>query len=87
MAQLPHSSLPGQHRHRAYGLVNRVPLTLPDCYDGPQESCSREFMQGFVRERAAVVGDFSEKCEVDYNNSTDVLNIYTRNTTGKAVGK
>jgi acid phosphatase len=68
-------------------LVNRVPLTLPDCYDGPQESCSREMMQGFVRERAAVVGEFSERCSVDYSNSTDVLSIYTRNTTGKAVGR
>ncbi|KAM0718900.1 hypothetical protein Q7P37_005972 [Cladosporium fusiforme] len=68
-------------------LVNRVPLTLPDCYDGPQESCSREMMQGFVRERAGVVGEFSEKCNVDYGNSTDVLNIYTRDTEGKTVGK
>lgn len=68
-------------------LVNRVPLTLPDCFDGPQESCSREMMQGFIRERAGVVGEFSEVCDVDYNNSTDVLNIYTTNTTGKAVGR
>lgn len=68
-------------------LVNRVPLTLPDCYDGPQESCSREMMQGFVRERAGVVGEFSEKCNVDYDNSTNVLNIYSRDTEGVAVGK
>lgn len=68
-------------------LVNRVPMTLPDCYDGPQESCSREMMQGFVRERANVVGEFSEKCMVDYGNSTDVLNIYTRDTNGTTVGK
>lgn len=68
-------------------LVNRVPLTLPDCYDGPQESCSREKIQGYVRERAGVVGEFSEVCGVDYQNSTDVLSIYTRNLTGQTVGK
>lgn len=68
-------------------LVNRVPLTLPDCYDGPQESCSFEKMQGYVRERAGVVGEFGEKCNVDYKNSTDVLSIYSRNVTGQTVGK
>ena len=68
-------------------LVNRVPLTLPDCYDGPQESCSKEMMQGYVRERAAVVGEFGEVCKVDYQNSTDILNIYTRDTNGTTVSK
>lgn len=68
-------------------LVNRVPLTLPDCYDGPQESCSKEMMQGYVRERAGVVGEFGEACNVDYKNSTDILNIYTRDTNGTAVSK
>jgi acid phosphatase len=68
-------------------LVNRVPLTLPDCYDGPQESCSKEMMQGYVRERAGVVGEFGEVCKVDYQNSTDILNIYTRDTNGTTVSK
>jgi len=68
-------------------LVNRVPLTLPDCYDGPQESCSKEMMQGFVRERAGVVGEFDELCNVDYSNSTNILNIYTRDTNGTTVSK
>jgi acid phosphatase len=68
-------------------LVNDSPQTLPDCFDGPLESCSAGGLKDFVQKRAAVVGTYTEKCGVDYNNSTNVLSIYSQNTTGKAVGR
>ncbi|KAK6437680.1 hypothetical protein LTR95_006124 [Oleoguttula sp. CCFEE 5521] len=67
-------------------LVNRSPQTLPSCYDGPAESCSAKGMETFLRGRTEVVGEYSERCGVDYSNSTDVLSIYTANVTGKASG-
>lgn len=68
-------------------LVNQSPQTLPTCYDGPLESCSAAGMQDFLRRRAEIFGGYSERCGVDYGNSTDSLSIYSRNVTGKAVGR
>ena len=68
-------------------LVNQSPQTLPGCYDGPLESCSAAGMADFLRSRTEMFGGFSEACSVDYDNSTDVLSIYARNLTGKAVGR
>ncbi|KAK6434973.1 hypothetical protein LTR95_008841 [Oleoguttula sp. CCFEE 5521] len=68
-------------------LVNRSPQTLPSCYDGPAESCSAKGMETFLQGRTEVVGEYSERCGVDYSNSTDVLSIYTANDMGEAVGR
>ena len=66
-------------------LLNNSPQTLPDCFDGPLESCFPAGMRRLVLERANMFGDFGNICEVDYRNSTDVLSIHSRNLTGQAV--
>ncbi|KAK4165511.1 histidine phosphatase superfamily [Cladorrhinum sp. PSN259] len=58
-------------------LFNNGPQQLPGCGDGPGTSCSREAFQGYLQQRIDLFGGFSEKCGVDYGNSTDVLSIYT----------
>ncbi|KAK0625404.1 histidine acid phosphatase [Bombardia bombarda] len=70
-------------------LVNSAPQELPDCDDGPGTSCSRAGFEGYVQGRAALFGGFSDKCGVDYGNSTDVLTIYTdpKVGNGTVVGK
>jgi hypothetical protein len=69
-------------------LVNRSPQTLPGCFDGPLESCSAAGMKALLGERGRSFGDFSTICDVDYNNPTNVLDIYSQtNATGKTVGK
>ncbi|KAK4217437.1 putative histidine acid protein [Rhypophila decipiens] len=70
-------------------LVNGAPQELPDCADGPGTTCSREGFSSYVQARAGMFGGFSEKCGVDYDNSTDVLTIYTdqRFGNGTKVGK
>ena len=57
-------------------LVNDAPQTFEGCRSGPGESCSEDKLGDFLAERAAVVGNFGEMCQVDYTNSTDVLRIY-----------
>lgn len=68
-------------------LVNNSPQTLPDCYDGPLESCSAAKMQQFVQERGDVLGSFTEVCQPKYDNSTDVMSVYTQKMNGQTVGK
>ncbi|KAK3674053.1 hypothetical protein LTR78_005900 [Recurvomyces mirabilis] len=68
-------------------VVNQSPQTLPDCYDGPLESCSASGMQKLVQKRGEMFGNFSAACGVTYDNTTDVLSIYSRNLTGRSVGK
>lgn len=58
-------------------LVNRSPQTLPDCYDGPSESCSGAGFADFVKARGELVGSFGDACGVDYKNSTDIMSFYT----------
>jgi acid phosphatase len=57
-------------------LVNSAPQPLVGCADGPGESCSRSSFVDFMAQRAEMFGDFSQACDVDYSNSTDVLSIY-----------
>lgn len=57
-------------------LVNSAPQALPDCTDGPGTSCSREKFEIYLEKRADIFSEFSEKCGVEYDNSTDVLSIY-----------
>ncbi|KAM7207926.1 putative histidine acid protein [Naviculisporaceae sp. PSN 640] len=70
-------------------LVNSAPQELPYCNDGPGTTCSRDGFSAYVQERAAMFGGFSEKCGVEYDNSTDVLTIYTdpKFGNGTKVGK
>lgn len=57
-------------------LVNDSPQQLDDCSDGPGESCAAVNMTSWLAGRASIVGDYGTACEVDYNNSTDILSIY-----------
>ncbi|KAK5957818.1 hypothetical protein OHC33_001007 [Knufia fluminis] len=70
-------------------LVNNAPQTLPDCHDGPAESCSSAGLQSWLAGRAALFEGFSEKCNVSYSNSTDQVSFYTDSSVGNGttVGK
>ncbi|KAF9735569.1 histidine acid phosphatase [Paraphaeosphaeria minitans] len=57
-------------------LVNQSPQQLPNCSDGPGESCSKSAFQDFVSRRGDEFGSFTEKCQPEYTNSTDILTIY-----------
>ncbi|ORY57874.1 histidine acid phosphatase [Pseudomassariella vexata] len=57
-------------------LVNRAPQALPGCTDGPGTSCSESGFLKFLQEREAMFGGFSERCQVDYDNSTDTVSFY-----------
>jgi acid phosphatase len=57
-------------------LVNQSPQQLPDCADGPGESCSRSAFKKWIGERGEMFGGYTEKCKPDFKNSTDVLTIY-----------
>jgi len=62
--------------------VNNVPQTLPECHDGPAESCSASGLQSWLAGRAAMFEGFSEKCNVSYSNSTDQVAFYTDSSAG-----
>jgi hypothetical protein len=68
-------------------LVNRSPQTLPDCFDGPAESCSATGFEDFVQQRGVLYGDFGRACGVEYDNSTDVVSFYQSDTKGETVGR
>ena len=70
-------------------LVNSAPQPLPDCSDGPGTSCSRRDFEKYVQGRVERFSGFSKECGVDYDNSTDVLNIYSDPAIGNGtlVGK
>jgi hypothetical protein len=58
-------------------LVNDSPQTLDGCRSGPRESSSAEDIGSWLSGGAEVVGDYGTMCQVDYSNSTDILNIYS----------
>ncbi|KAI1277685.1 histidine acid phosphatase [Xylaria sp. FL0933] len=70
-------------------LVNSAPQPLTDCADGPGASCSRKGFETYIQDRVDAFQGFSAKCGVDYDNSTDVLSIYTDLDSGNGtlVGK
>lgn len=72
-------------------LVNNAPQQLPGCGDGPGTSCSRSAFEEFLGERVEASGPYSATCDTasEYDNSTDVLTIYTDNGAGNGtlVGK
>ncbi|KAJ4286746.1 hypothetical protein N0V90_012998 [Kalmusia sp. IMI 367209] len=57
-------------------LVNQSPQQLPGCDDGPGVSCSKAKFQDFISSRGEELGSFTEKCQPEYDNSTDILTIY-----------
>jgi len=63
----------GQY-HRV--LVNNAPQPLPDCTDGPGESCSIARMKAYIGQRKTLLGGFSQMCGVMYANTTDTLGVY-----------
>jgi len=68
-------------------LVNNSPQTLPDCHDGPAESCSAGKLQTYLAERAAMFEGYSQKCNQTYSNSTDYVTFYNNQDNGTVVGK
>ncbi|KAK6949819.1 hypothetical protein Daesc_008140 [Daldinia eschscholtzii] len=70
-------------------LVNSAPQPLPNCADGPGTTCSRAGFEQYLQERIDMFQGYSERCGVDYDNSTDSLTIYTDSKVGNgtAVGK
>ncbi|KAI0016097.1 histidine acid phosphatase [Xylariomycetidae sp. FL0641] len=70
-------------------LVNNSPQPLPDCADGPGTSCSRGAFETYIQDRVDKFQGFSQACNVDYDNSTDIMSIYTdaKEGNGTAVGK
>lgn len=57
-------------------LVNQDPHPLA-CVDGPGESCSKGAFESFIQERGMLFGGYTEKCQPDYSNSTNILTLYT----------
>lgn len=57
-------------------LVNQSPQQLPGCNDGPGVTCSKAMFQDFIGSRGEEFGGFTEKCQPEYKNSTDVLTIF-----------
>ncbi|KAI1214424.1 histidine acid phosphatase [Annulohypoxylon truncatum] len=57
-------------------LVNHAPQPLPGCTDKPGSSCSRSSFEAFIQERAGMFSRFSQRCQVDYDNSTDIVSFY-----------
>lgn len=57
-------------------LLNNNPLSIPDCHDGPSESCKESTVVKWLSGRAKIVGDFDTACNVKYENSSNILTIY-----------
>jgi hypothetical protein len=70
-------------------LINSSPQPLTNCIDGPGTTCSRSGFESYVQERVDMFSGYSEKCGVDYDNTTDTLSIYTDPAVGNGtvVGK
>lgn len=57
-------------------LLNNNPLSIPDCHDGPGESCKESSIMKWLTKRAKIVGDFDTTCRVNYKDSSNILTIY-----------
>ncbi|KAI0741318.1 phosphoglycerate mutase-like protein [Daedaleopsis nitida] len=64
-------------------LVNGAPIPIPDCQDGPGESCAMAGFTEFVESRAGMFGDFVGACGINetVTNRTNELTIYEQNAT------
>ena len=60
-------------------LVNGAPIPIPDCQDGPGDSCSLAGFTEYIQARAGLYGDFVGACGINetVTNRTDTLTIYS----------
>ncbi|CAA9965625.1 Repressible acid phosphatase [Pyrenophora teres f. maculata] len=56
-------------------LVNRDAQQL-SCTDGPGQSCSKSAFEKFIQDRSELFSGYTEECQPEYKNSTNVLSIY-----------
>lgn len=61
-------------------LVNQSPQQMPTCSDGPGESCKQTTFENYIEGRGQLAGSFTDVCQPEYKNSTDVLSIYESGT-------
>ncbi|KAL7280669.1 hypothetical protein ACG7TL_005608 [Trametes sanguinea] len=59
-------------------LVNGAPIPLPECQDGPGDSCALGSFADYIAQRVALYGDFIGACGINdtITNRTDLLSIY-----------
>ncbi|KAH9851950.1 phosphoglycerate mutase-like protein [Lenzites betulinus] len=59
-------------------LVNGAPIPIPECQDGPGESCALSGFAAYIAQRVAKYGDFIGACGINDTvaNRTDLLSIY-----------
>ena len=60
------------------GQINDAVVPLPGCAEGPGSSCALASFEAYVAKRAAVAGDFVQRCGLEgVKNATGVLDIFT----------
>ncbi|KAI0746699.1 phosphoglycerate mutase-like protein [Daedaleopsis nitida] len=58
--------------------INNAVVPLPGCASGPESSCPLASFEEYVRTRAAVAGDFVQRCGLQgVGNATSELDIFT----------
>ena len=67
-------------------LVNGAPVPIPDCQDGPGDSCSLAGFASYIQARAGLYGDFVGACQINetVTNRTNTLTIFENNATTTA---
>ncbi|RDX50864.1 phosphoglycerate mutase-like protein [Lentinus brumalis] len=63
-------------------LVNGSPIPIPECQDGPGDSCALGSFADYIQQRVALYGDFVGACGINDTvaNRTDLLSIYNVNS-------
>ncbi|CDO70128.1 hypothetical protein BN946_scf184783.g12 [Trametes cinnabarina] len=59
-------------------LVNGAPIPVPECQNGPGDSCALGNFADYIAQRVALYGDFIGACGINDTvaNRTDLLSIY-----------
>ncbi|KAI1769272.1 histidine acid phosphatase [Hypoxylon sp. FL1150] len=57
-------------------LGNHAPQAIPGCSEGPGWSCSRSGFEALLQEKEERYYGYSKWCQVDYDNSTDIVTFY-----------
>ena len=59
-------------------LVNGAPIPIPDCQDGPGDSCALGSFADYIQSRVAKYGDFIGACGINdtVTNRTDLISLY-----------
>ncbi|KAI0730884.1 phosphoglycerate mutase-like protein [Earliella scabrosa] len=67
-------------------LVNGAPIPIPDCQDGPGDSCLLAGFTEYIQARAGLYGDFVGACQINetVTNRTNTLTIFENNATTAA---